>query len=171
MTGPNWPFAKRVKLRNSFFLIGGQSCSLLHQIEMAMPSKKETSLADHKQKQNYVTEFQNYKDGAWYAVMVTLQEKEILQVSYEKFNDGYDDDLFHPSLFDSLKELHEFEKRFRPVSVQAQDHECDKLVHGVRVCASLRFNSDGLRFYDAVVDKVGFFIIFSLFFNVVLRNF
>jgi len=129
---------------------------------MATLTKKEMSLTDHQQKQNYVTEFQNYKDGAWYVVMVTLQEKETLQVSYKKLNDRFDY-LLIPSSFDSLEEVHEFEQRFRPVSVQAQDHECHKLVHGVRVCASLSFNSDGLRFYDAVVDTVGLFIIFSLF--------
>ena len=138
---------------------------------MTTPMKNETSLANHEQKQNYMTEFRNYEDGAWYAVMVTLQEKEILQVSYKKFNDGYDDDLFHPSLFDSLEKLNEFEKRFRLVSVQAQDHECHKLVQGARVCASLRFNYDDLRFYDAVVDKVGFFIIFSLFLNVFFKEY
>ncbi|RHN51268.1 putative SAWADEE domain-containing protein [Medicago truncatula] len=137
---------------------------------MEMPTKKEMSLTDHEQKHNYVTEYQNYEDDAWYVVMVTLQEKETLQVSYKKFNDVYKN-LFPSSLFHSLEELHEFEKRFRPVSVQAQDYECHKLVHGVRVCASVRFNSNGLRFYDAVVDTVGCFIIFSFFLNVVLRKF
>ncbi|XP_024641254.2 uncharacterized protein [Medicago truncatula] len=107
----------------------------------------------HGHKQSYVTEFRNYEDGAWYTVTVTLQEKETLRVGYEEFTDG-DDNLFEQSSFDSLEKLHEFEKRFRPLSIQAQDHECHKLVHGVRVCASLHFNSDDLRFYDAVVDRV-----------------
>ena len=125
-------------------------------------TKVEMATSVHEQKQNYVTEFRNYADSAWYTVTVTLQEKETLRVSYEEFTDG-DDNLFEPLSFISLEKLHEFEKRFRPLSIQAQDHECHKLVHGVRVCASLRSNSDDLRFYDAVVDRVRFLVILSHF--------
>ncbi|RHN69071.1 putative SAWADEE domain-containing protein [Medicago truncatula] len=117
------------------------------------PAKREMRLTVPEQNQNYVTEFRNYEDGAWYTVMVTLEEKETLRVRYEKFTDE-EDNIFEPSFFESLEELVEFEKRFRPLSVQVQDYECRKLVKGVRVCASLHFTPDDLRFYDAVVDAV-----------------
>ncbi|CAL5203541.1 unnamed protein product [Lathyrus oleraceus] len=104
-------------------------------------------------KMRYSTEFRNQEDDAWYTVMVTLEEKETLRITYEKFTDEVDQ-LFIPSFFDSLEDLQEFEKRFRPLSIQVQDHECRKLVPGVKVCASQHFIPDDLRFYDAIVEAV-----------------
>jgi len=133
--------------------------------ETPTPAKREMRLTVPEQNQNYVTEFKNYEDGAWYTVMVTLEEKETLRVRYEKFTDE-EDNIFEPSFFESLEELVEFEKRFRPLSVQVQDYECRKLVKGVRVCASLHFTPDDLRFYDAVVDTVrSLFRLFIAFFK------
>lgn len=109
-------------------------------------------------KMRYSTEFRNDEDDAWYTVMVTLEEKETLRITYEKFTDEVDQ-LFIPSFFDSLEDLQEFEKRFRPLSIQVQDHECRKLVPGVRVCASQHFIPDDLRFYDAIVEAVSHFLI------------
>ncbi|XP_058787212.1 uncharacterized protein LOC131661625 isoform X2 [Vicia villosa] len=102
---------------------------------------------------NYSTEFRNHEDDAWYTVMVTLEENETLRVTYEKFTDE-EDQLFIPSFFDSLEDLRDFENRFRPLSIQVQDHECRKLVKGVKVCASQHFIPNDLRFYDANVESV-----------------
>jgi hypothetical protein len=53
-----------------------------------------------------------------------------------------------------LEDIHEFEKPFRPLSVQVQDNECGKLVSDHKGCASRHFGPDDLRFYDADVDSV-----------------
>ncbi|XP_073224603.1 uncharacterized protein [Cicer arietinum] len=94
--------------------------------------KTETSSIILEQKKSYTTEFRNFDDDAWYTVMVTMEGKQTLRIKYEKFSDE-EDQLFEPSFFESLEALHEFEKRFRPLSVQVQDYECRKLVHGVKV--------------------------------------
>lgn len=121
--------------------------------------KTETSSIILEQKKSYTTEFRNFDDDAWYTVMVTMEGKQTLRIKYEKFSDE-EDQLFEPSFFESLEALHEFEKRFRPLSVQVQDYECRKLVHGVKVCASQHFIPDDLRFYDAIVDAVRSFLLF-----------
>ncbi|CAI8597906.1 unnamed protein product [Vicia faba] len=106
-----------------------------------------------RKKMSYSTEFRNHDDDAWYTVMVTVEENGTLRVTYEKFTDE-EDQFFVPSVFHSLEDLQEFQKRFRPLSVQVQDHECRKLVPGVKVCASQHFIPDDLRFYDATVEAV-----------------
>ncbi|GAU19579.1 hypothetical protein TSUD_303920 [Trifolium subterraneum] len=117
---------------------------------------KEMRLFDPEQKENFTTEFRNYEDDAWYTVMVTIEDNATLRVRFEKFTDDVDQ-LFEPSFFGSLEDLHDFEKRFRPLSVQVQDYECGMLVPDVKVCASRHFDTDDLRFYDAVVDSVRHF--------------
>ncbi|PNY07132.1 hypothetical protein L195_g003617 [Trifolium pratense] len=114
---------------------------------------KEMRLYDSDQKESFTTEFRNFDDDAWYTVMVTIEDNAILRVKFEKFTDDVDQ-LFEPSFLSSLEDLHDFEKRFRPLSLQVQDDECGMLVQDVMVCASRRFGPDDLRFYDAVVDSV-----------------
>jgi hypothetical protein len=88
--------------------------------------------------------------------MVTIEDEAKLRVKFEKFTDDVDQ-VYEPSRFGSLEDLLDFEKRFRPLSIQVQDHECDRLVQDVKVCASRNFGPDDLRFYDAVVDSVSLF--------------
>jgi hypothetical protein len=85
--------------------------------------------------------------------MVTLEDVTTLRPRLKKITDDVDQ-LFQPSFFGSLEDLHEFEKRFRPLTVQVQDHECGKPVSDVKGCASRHFGPDDLRFYDVVVDSV-----------------
>ncbi|WJX39276.1 hypothetical protein P8452_26836 [Trifolium repens] len=114
---------------------------------------KEMTLFDPQQNENFTTEFRNFEDDAWYTVMVTIEDEAKLRVKFEKFTDDVDQ-VYEPSRFGSLEDLLDFEKRFRPLSIQVQDHECDRLVQDVKVCASRNFGPDDLRFYDAVVDSV-----------------
>jgi hypothetical protein len=78
-------------------------------------------------KDNFTTMFRNYEDDAWYIVMVTIEVGTTLRARLKKITDGVDQ-LFEPSFFGSLEDLHNFEKRFIPLSVQVQDNECGKLV-------------------------------------------
>jgi len=140
------------------------SLTASQQTETMTPSNEEMQLIVHKEEEeeNYVTEFRNYVDDAWYTVSVTLEGNESLRVKYEKNTDEIDN-LFEPGFFNSMEDLQDFETRFRPLSVQVQDHECRELVPGVRVCASKEFAPDDLRFYDAVVDSVRRFLLTAFF--------
>lgn len=133
------------------------SLSASQQTENMTPSNEEMQLIVHEQKENYVTEFRNFLDDAWYTVSVTFEGNESLRVKYEKNTDEIDN-LFEPGFFNSMEDLQEFETRFRPLSVQVQDHQCRELVPGVRVCASHEFGPDDLRFYDAHVVEVRRFL-------------
>jgi len=130
--------------------------------ETMTPKNEEMQLIIHEQKENYVTEFRNYVDDAWYTVSVTFEGNESLRVKYEEKTDEIDN-LFEPGFFNSMEELQDFETRFRPISVQVQDHECRTIVPGVRVCASKEFGPHDLRFYDAHVVKVRRFLLFHFF--------
>jgi hypothetical protein len=55
--------------------------------------------------------------------MVTIEDDTTLRARLKKTTDDVDQ-LFQPSFFGSLEDLHDFEKRFRPLFVQVQDHEC-----------------------------------------------
>ncbi|GAU12838.1 hypothetical protein TSUD_73250 [Trifolium subterraneum] len=99
---------------------------------VSFAAPQEMTLFDPEQKDNFTTEFRNYEDDAWYTVMVTIEDNATLRVKFEKFTDDVDQ-LFEPSFFGSLEDLHDFEKRFRPLSVQVQDHECGMLVPDVKV--------------------------------------
>lgn len=139
------------------------SLTASQQTETMTPKNEDMQIIVHEQKENYVTEFRNYEDDAWYTVSVTLEGNESLRVKYEKNTDEIDN-LFEPGFFNSMEDLQEFETRFRPLSVQVQDHECRELVPGVRVCASQEFSAHDLRFYDAVVDTVRLFLLSVFFF-------
>jgi hypothetical protein len=91
--------------------------------------------------------------------MVTIEDDAKLRVKFEKFTDDVDQ-VYDTSRFGSLEDLLKFEQRFRPLSVQVQDHQCDVLVQDVKVCASRSFGPDDLRFYDALVDSVSHFFSF-----------
>jgi hypothetical protein len=88
--------------------------------------------------------------------MVTLEDVTTLRPRLKKITDDVDQ-LFQPSFFGSLEDLHEFEKRFRPLTVQVQDHECGKPVSDVKGCASRHFGPDDIRFCNAVVDSMSYF--------------
>jgi hypothetical protein len=120
---------------------------------------KEMTLFDPQQNDNFTTEFRNFDDDAWYTVMVTIEDDAKLRVKFEKFTDDVDQ-VYDTSRFGSLEDLLKFEQRFRPLSVQVQDHQCDMLVQDVKVCASRSFGPDDLRFYDALVDSVSHFFSF-----------
>jgi hypothetical protein len=81
------------------------------------------------------------------------RERQDTERKVKKITDDVDQ-LFEPSFFGSLEDLQDFEKRFRPLSFQVQDHECGKLVPNVKDCASRHFGPDDLRFWDAVIDSV-----------------
>ncbi|KAJ7960233.1 SAWADEE domain containing protein [Quillaja saponaria] len=98
----------------------------------------------------YNLEFRAVKDDAWYSVQVLL-EGDRLRIKYQGFSDAHDN-LFDTTSFGNLKELEEFQTRFRPASMQLQDDQCRKVVEGMTVCASFCFGPDELLFYDAVVD-------------------
>ena len=102
----------------------------------------------------YNVEFRAYNDDAWYSVRVLL-EGEVLRVKYQGFSDNHDN-VFDVNMFKSVEELKELKERFRPLSDQLQDNECDKIVEGMKVCACHVFSPDDVRFYDAVVEAVSF---------------
>ncbi|WJX77645.1 hypothetical protein P8452_60932 [Trifolium repens] len=83
------------------------------------------------------------------------RERQDTERKVEKTTDDVDQ-LFEPSFFGSLEDLQDFEKRFRPLSIQVQDHECGKLIPNVKDCASRHFGPDDLRFWDAVIDSTFF---------------
>jgi hypothetical protein len=127
----------------------------------------ETRLVDLEQKENFSTEFRSFEDDAWYTVMVMMDDDGTLRVRFEKSTDEVDQ-LFEPSFFGSLEDLEEFEKRFRSLSIQVQDNECDKIVQDVKVCACRHSGHDDILYYDAVVHSVSsllllFFILFFFY--------
>jgi hypothetical protein len=127
----------------------------------------ETRLVDLEQKENFSTEFRSFEDDAWYSVMVMMDDDGTLRVRFEKSTDEVDQ-LFELSFFGSLEDLEEFEKRFRSLSIQVQDNECDKIVQDVKVCACRHSGHDDILYYDAVVHSVSsllllFFILFFFY--------
>jgi hypothetical protein len=99
--------------------------------------------------------------------MVMMDDDGTLRVRFEKSTDEVDQ-LFEPSFFGSLEDLEEFEKRFRSLSIQVQDNECDKIVQDVKVCACRHSGHDDILYYDAVVHSVSsllllFFILFFFY--------
>ncbi|XP_045810945.1 uncharacterized protein LOC123905385 [Trifolium pratense] len=122
-------------------------------MSFAAAQERETMLVNIEQKENFTTEFRSYEDDAWYTVMVMMDDNGTLRVRFEK-SINEEDQMFEPSFFGSMEDLLDFEKRFRPLSIQVQDDECDMLVPDVKVCACQHFGPDELRFYDAVIDSV-----------------
>ncbi|XP_042477920.1 uncharacterized protein LOC122059280 isoform X2 [Macadamia integrifolia] len=93
-------------------------------------------------------------DDAWYGVSLFLQG-ETLTVKYNDFSPE-EDDHFSASDFKTLADIHTFKNRFRPASVQLQDHQCSQVIQGMLVCVSYTYSEDDIRFYDALVDTVDY---------------
>ncbi|KAL5730202.1 hypothetical protein ACHQM5_003054 [Ranunculus cassubicifolius] len=91
-------------------------------------------------------------DEAWYSVRLILH-KNTLTAKYCDHSDMFDLH-FKASDFKDTKDLEDFIKKFRPLSVQLQDQHCHKVTKGMIVCASYVFAPDDVRFYDAVVTDV-----------------
>lgn len=90
-------------------------------------------------------------DGAWYDVQLVFRSN-ILTVTYCNLSELFDE-LYLAGDFESLEAVDDFEKRFRPVSLQFQDSECKKIIKGIAVSASSLFGEER-RFYDACVEDV-----------------
>ncbi|XP_039005743.1 uncharacterized protein LOC120133163 isoform X2 [Hibiscus syriacus] len=105
--------------------------------------------------EGYDMEFRSYPDDAWYSVRLLLEgdRSEKLRIKYDKFPDDIDD-VFPAENFKSENEIHDFVGRIRKVSAQLQDHDCPKVVKGMRVCASDTFADGEVLFYDAIVDDI-----------------
>ncbi|KAL2474457.1 SAWADEE domain-containing protein [Abeliophyllum distichum] len=95
-----------------------------------------------------------YMDDAWYTVKaVVANGGETLTVKYQGFLD-YSDTTFRADQFATVEDIDELINRFRPVSRQVQDDECDKITEGMTVCASYSFHEEDLRYFDAIVEAV-----------------
>ncbi|KAE8676310.1 Aldolase-type TIM barrel family protein [Hibiscus syriacus] len=105
--------------------------------------------------EDYDMEFRSYPDDAWYSVRLLLEgdRSEKLRIKYDNFPDDIDD-VFPDGNFKSEDEIHDFVGRIRKVSAQLQDHDCLKVVKGMRVCASDTFADGEVLFYDAIVDDI-----------------
>ncbi|XP_043693211.1 uncharacterized protein LOC122643675 [Telopea speciosissima] len=91
-------------------------------------------------------------DDAWYGVQLLLQG-DTLTVNYNDFSQEFDEH-FCASEFKTLTEINTFKYRFRPASVQLQDHQCSQVSQGMVVCISHTYSDDDLLFYDAFIDNV-----------------
>ncbi|KAL8144813.1 hypothetical protein AgCh_003142 [Apium graveolens] len=96
-------------------------------------------------------EFRCADDDAWYSVRSVLSY-DTLTIQFENFPER----SYTVSDFDSVEKIDEFAQRVRPVSTQLQDFECYKIKEGMRVCASLSWREDDLRYYDAVVEAIDY---------------
>lgn len=113
-----------------------------------MAPRKSTSTLSSQQ---FPLEFQA-DDDAGYAIRLLLHGKTLI-IKYERFSADYDD-VFKAAEFMNLDDVERFGRRFRKVSQQLQDNECNKVVGRMTVCASHAFAEDDLRFCDAIVEKV-----------------
>ncbi|XP_054814917.1 uncharacterized protein LOC129315320 isoform X5 [Prosopis cineraria] len=98
----------------------------------------------------YNVEFKSHDDDAWYSVRAVLEREDVLRIKFQNFGDSHDK-VFQAQCFNSLEEVEEFKKRFRPVSLQLQDDECRTVIPGTTVCACYRYCNEDVRFYDATV--------------------
>ncbi|XP_054814915.1 uncharacterized protein LOC129315320 isoform X4 [Prosopis cineraria] len=101
----------------------------------------------------YNVEFKSHDDDAWYSVRAVLEREDVLRIKFQNFGDSHDK-VFQAQCFNSLEEVEEFKKRFRPVSLQLQDDECRTVIPGTTVCACYRYCNEDVRFYDATVFVV-----------------
>ncbi|CAA2984634.1 uncharacterized protein LOC111412052 [Olea europaea subsp. europaea] len=102
----------------------------------------------------YDLEYRHADDDAWYTVKLVVAEGgEGLTVKYQGFLDS-SDTIFRADQFETAEDVDEAMNRFRPLSRQVQDEECDKVTEGMVVCASYSFDENDLRYYDAVVEAV-----------------
>lgn len=95
-------------------------------------------------------EFRAFEDDAWYSVKLLPERDDDLRIKYVNLSEEHDF-VFKAR---NLKELEDFEGRFRNVSAQLQDNECRSVVEGMKVCASHSFSNGDIRFYDALVKEV-----------------
>ncbi|KAK9156359.1 hypothetical protein Sjap_003839 [Stephania japonica] len=96
-------------------------------------------------------------DDAWYGVrrLLLLRHDDTLVVKYCDFPDDFDDH-FHAGSFKTAAEVDDFAERFRRTSVQLQDHQCSRVIEGVRVCVSYSFSDSDIKFYNAIVEEANF---------------
>ncbi|KAG1327421.1 hypothetical protein COCNU_01G013550 [Cocos nucifera] len=99
-----------------------------------------------------VLDFRAPSDDGWYGVQVAMDSEEKLRVIYMGFSNEYDE-LYAIDSFKDEQEINEFASRFRPISLQLQDSDCNEVIEGMHVCASLQPSDEELRFYDASVDS------------------
>ncbi|XP_050205713.1 uncharacterized protein LOC126655533 [Mercurialis annua] len=97
-------------------------------------------------------EFQCPQDDAWYDVNLFFDGKKIT-VHYANFPEA-DDENFEVNLFKNNEQLNDFRRRFRPSSVQIQDHDCKSIYQGMNVCALCYLENQETKFYDALVVEV-----------------
>lgn len=77
-----------------------------------------------------------------------------MTVKYEGYTNEYDE-VFDARDFKSKEEVDELVRRFRSVSPQMQDSECDSLKEGMVVCVGCNaFGGDDMLFYDAIIEAV-----------------
>ncbi|KAI5340050.1 hypothetical protein L3X38_019324 [Prunus dulcis] len=98
-------------------------------------------------------EFRSQMDDAWYDARIVMDGYDCLRVKFIGFPDDHDE-VFDANNLTSFKDIAEFRRRFRPVSVQVQDNECSQVAKGTLVCVAHAICPDDRRFYDAVVYKV-----------------
>lgn len=100
-------------------------------------------------------EFRSQMDDAWYDARIVMDGYDCLRVKFVGFPDDQDE-VFDANNLTSFKDIAEFRRRFRPMSVQIQDNECSQVTKGTLVCVAHAICPDDRRFYDAVVYKVSF---------------
>ncbi|CAI9782306.1 unnamed protein product [Fraxinus pennsylvanica] len=128
----------------------GAACLVLHNIEKK--TKAVFGAMAYISSSAYDLEYRCDGDDAWYTVKVMTSEGgEKLTVKYLNFLDS-SDITFRADQFETAEEIDELINRFRRVSRQIQDGECDKITEGMIVSASYSFRPDDRRFYDAVVE-------------------
>lgn len=98
-------------------------------------------------------EFRAFQDDAWYEIELVNHGDNALTIKYMNFSEEWDE-IYHVGRFKSIKEIEDFQNRFRCSSVQLQDRECKKVVMGMTVCATNSCNILEVKFYDAIVVEV-----------------
>lgn len=108
-------------------------------------------------------EFRSCVDDAWYHVQIETEGdgRDRLRIKFIGFSDDHDE-VYDAKDLTSFRDVDEFRSKFRPLSIQVQDSECSKLAKATLVCAAVSISPNDCRFYDAVVDRVGFLHTLSL---------
>lgn len=108
-------------------------------------------------------EFRSCVDDAWYHVQIETEGDggDRLRIKFIGFSDDHDE-VYDAKDLTSFRDVDEFRSKFRPLSIQVQDSECSKLAKATLVCAAVSISPNDCRFYDAVVDRVGFLHTHSL---------
>lgn len=110
--------------------------------------------------EDYDLEYRASEDDAWYSVCVVFDgNAEKLTVKFCSSPEEYKV-VFNADEFATAAEVDELTRRFRPVSLPLEDHECGKLSIRTTVCAAHAVADDDLRFYDAVIEAVSPILMF-----------